>query len=112
MALTNILREPRRELTEQTFGFLAIGGFVALDLLIGTGFCLLLHGTVHVGKGEFTACCLVGVFIIFALAATVFIMHIIGEGICNAMARSGYDPRPQRGTTNQPNQRRQYTQLF
>lgn len=95
MALSNIFREPRRELIEQTFGFGGLLGLLVIDLLIATALCRVIDGTIHVAVSEF---CLVALFLAPAVMFVVFLasiaMHALGETICDAMANRGYDPRP------------------
>jgi hypothetical protein len=94
MALSNVLREPRRELIEQGFGILVAGGFVGIDYIAASLIYANLMGPTHM-TGDFVfAVFIAAVSIIFVGFAFVLI-HWVGEGVCNSMARRGYDPRPE-----------------
>lgn len=94
MALSNILKEPRREITETVIGVGMVGSFVFADFYfchwlmsgipepIDRFMCTLLSGAVVLPLGVAAVC---GAFV----AA-----HALGDGICNRLARVGADPRP------------------
>ena len=98
MALSNIFREPRREITESIIGIVAaigvVGGGIWIDYRIGcwiesisgTGFW---HTSWEVGMG-------LGFIGLCALIVAAEITHALGESICEALADKGYDPRPRR----------------
>lgn len=94
MALTNMLREPKRELIEQGYGLIAVGCFVAVDFALAAAVARLVDGTVHVPVSEFLCCAFISLFVIAAAVVLLLIVHSVGEAICNAMARHGNDPRP------------------
>lgn len=98
MALTNILREPRRELIEQGMGAVAIIGLVTINLTVAATMCLLIDGTILVPLDEFAAADFLGILATVAFIALLFFMHALGEGVCNVMAQRGRDPRPKRRT--------------
>ena len=94
MALSNVFREPRRELTEQAFGLAAFGGFICLDLAVASAICLIGNGTIHVAASEFLLCMLMALFVMTIMFAVSGLVHWAGEAVCDAMANRGYDPRP------------------
>lgn len=126
MALSNIIREPRREIIESTFGIVAILlplGFVTRLLywrwinpdnwitgevskagarLIDAPFDLegcatnCVNPPTHLNL-EVLGAALVGAIIICALAWIVIALtHRAGEELCDVFARGGLDPRPKR----------------
>ncbi len=100
MALSNILLEPRRELTEQAFGFLTLIGIVAVvGIVVYPIARMLAHAEGHTGDGgDWFFGYLLGTMIAFCLFAIVagimFIIHSIGEKVCDSLAERGWDPRP------------------
>lgn len=100
MALSNIFREPRREITEQVIGVGVVGVALVVWAISGNavGEWLLANDRSPVTDrvpflllGWLVA--LVGIVValfVFSLA------HAIGEGICDALSRRGLDPRPKR----------------
>lgn len=96
MALSNVLREPRRELIEQGLGVLAIGGFIGFDYIITSLiFADFMAPTTYLWA-DFAFAMFVGAAAIFLGFIGLHIIHWIGEAVCGAMARRGYDPRPTR----------------
>lgn len=98
MALSNILREPRREITEQAVGSVVVIGFLALIPIAGLVMSLICDGTTEVSWSEFALCCLLGSFgftLGFVLIAVlVVVAHEIGEYVCAALDRRGIYLRP------------------
>ena len=100
MALSNIFREPRREITEQVFGTAAVGIPIAFvwwasgqvpdgwyDATSTLGY-IAERGLTMLGIAVAGA---IGLIIVVGLA---LLTHSVGEDICNALARRGADPRP------------------
>lgn len=95
MALSNIRREPRREITESLLGILAVVGFLWVDYLS----CSMVN-RMFFPKDP----CPVPLAMIIFIAASglVFLLstgllygtHALGEVICDALAERGLDPRP------------------
>jgi hypothetical protein len=98
MALSNIFREPRREITESMVGItvfvlivmgpLAIARYVANVAVANdprAPYALLFVLTI---LGE-----VLGTLVLGALA---LLTHALGERICNALARKGLELRPTR----------------
>jgi hypothetical protein len=92
MALSNIFREPRREITESVVGIAAVGVFVGADY----GLALLLHDGDK--SLDLPACmAIVAVVVIVccsALYAALQATHAIGDSICNALQARGIHLRP------------------
>lgn len=91
MALSNILKEPRREIIETIIGGVIFGGFMWGDYAVTNA----MH------PRDFPDQALMMLFFpIFALAvaaALVFVImfiHGLGNVICDIMKEMGLDPRP------------------
>lgn len=98
MALSNIRKEPRREITESLVGITGLAGVIWLDYL-GSNW-------INTGLSPKDQCPIVVVmvaipvvlFILFLIGmAIVYCTHALGEKICGALAHRGLDPRPRRG---------------
>src|SRR3954463_6782832 len=95
MALTNIFREPRREITEQVVG----------AALVVPAIVLCVWATVYFG-GSVYACpalkespCWIGAAvtlpaILLAIIIGLTVIHGIGDAACNALQRRGLHLRP------------------
>lgn len=98
MALSNIFREPRRELIEQGFGFLALLIPIGLDVSAGVAFANAVAGP----RDPYAFIVAVGMMLglsagtLFLLGGAVLlvVMHAAGEEVCGFMAERGFDPRP------------------
>ena len=92
MALSNIGNEPRREITEQTIGAVAVIAFVALSYHVGNW----IKPFTDIGDAIFgTLVC--AIFMFAAIMLTIpflLLVHFIGEVLCGALAAVGADPRP------------------
>lgn len=92
MALSNILKEPRREITETVFGAAPVGIFVVADYWFASWLC---RGSSTYGYGRDMFVCLVlGVVVTVAFCLGIIAIHAIGDGICNILGKNGMDPRP------------------
>lgn len=96
MALSNIFREPRREITESVVGVGACGAFIGIDIIFAYWFAnqVYSHGDSYaadVAVGFF-----VGLLLAFAMAMGAVFTHWIGEEICETVKDRGLDPRPKR----------------
>lgn len=93
MALSNVFREPRREITEQLAGLMVFAGVLGVDLPFALWFQRETGLTPFVpGVIAGLICGFLGgvmSFLIFGL-----VMHAVGEGVCNALARRGLELRP------------------
>lgn len=93
MALSNIFREPRREITESVVGI----GVVVTLFVPDYFFADWLHAHLLDRDGEGLPYFLgmpFGVAVLAACGIIIFVTHEIGEGICNLLQRHGRDPRP------------------
>lgn len=107
MALSNIFREPRREITESVVGLAIFGGAVWADYAFAgwlqeyAGHRLYSDGTIAGDYIPWPLGMVVG-FVVGATALlTVVVTHALGDGICNALQNSGIHLRPR----NRPQQR-------
>lgn len=103
MALSNMGREPRRELTESAVGLVVCAVVLGLWLPADYWFAEVLKQatlsdpggpcpiTLGMFLGAFTTVCL-----IFMGITLVHLTHYWGEKICDALARHGYELRPRR----------------
>jgi hypothetical protein len=93
MALSNIITEPRRELLETAMGVLFFAAVIGLDIPMAYIIrqCVNLWDAGFVGNGWSYF------FGLWALAmggGVLLLIHIIGEAICNRMAKYGWEIRP------------------
>lgn len=97
MALSNLRNEPRREITEQLFGILAVLGFMFCDYKFSLWFQSETGG--YPGPGcpwwigiqlgiLFSFIILIGIPIIW------YLIHAVGESVCGLLTTIGLDPRP------------------
>jgi hypothetical protein len=91
MALSNILREPRREITETLFGM----GALAIPILADVYFAVWFHKF----TGPNNACpipvgMIIGILFFAFTGILLLISHVFGEWICDSLADRGLDPRP------------------
>jgi hypothetical protein len=103
MALSNVFREPRRELTESAVGIAitvaVLGPVLGLDYLFGLWFYEFMGGAKAgpVGEGVLFGM-LIGAVVILVGGLVIFlgllVTHAIGEGVCNALQRRGVHLRP------------------
>lgn len=95
MALSNIFREPRREITESVVGLALVGVFAWCDYRFAcwlqdyTGLDSAGFHNIPWGFGMF-----VGVAGAIVIVFLVFATHALGEGICNSLQRGGIHLRP------------------
>lgn len=97
MALSNILREPRREITETVIGFALVGGYLIGDCRLAS----------YVGPtldpdypkdwfADIVVLMAIGLLLTVLSVPLMFFIHFVGEEVCNALRRRGLDPRPVR----------------
>ena len=96
MALSNIFREPRREITESVVGIVAVVPLGLADYVFGLWFRYLMGGPYD---GPYLLLSmLIGIFLSFIclVVGLVFlgITHAIGDGICNILQNRGIHLRP------------------
>jgi polyferredoxin len=95
MALTNIFREPRREITEQIVGIVPIALFLFGDWKFSLWF---QRQQPHPGWPDIVLGMMVGLLIpvligIFSVLL-LFFTHYIREEICDSLAARGLELRP------------------
>jgi hypothetical protein len=90
MALSNIFREPRREITEQVIGTISIILFVAADY----GILEWLGGWHHNYGLLVLSMLLIGCGMILIPVVVFGGCHVIGELVCAGLDAAGLDPRP------------------
>lgn len=93
MALSNLTKEPRREVIEQSLGIAAFAFYIWADYAF-----IRWLGAVKTGDLVFGM--LLGFVSIPMVGLLLFMMlllaHAVGEGVCALCARAGFDPRPTR----------------
>ena len=94
MALSNIFREPRREITESVVGIAAFAVLGAADWWFATWFA----NAVWVPGDDWWSWMVVGLafgaLIVFGLLLLTLFVHYIGEELCDFLENRGVDPRP------------------
>lgn len=86
MALSNMLKEPRREITESVVGILLV--------LMYASVAITIQQLVNPYIKDVAISTVIGIFApIFGYLILVGI-HAIGEAACNALARKGIELRP------------------
>ncbi len=92
MALSNIGREPRREITEQVFGLIVLGALIAGDYKFGLWFKQATGGDKY--GCPWPLGMLFGVLAGGVLILLWYIAHAIGEIVCDWLKAIRVDPRP------------------
>lgn len=90
MALSNIFREPRREITETLVGVVLVGGFAFIDFKFAKFGC----GAESCKVGCITFGMVIGVIAAIVAGLLLGLMHWVGEEICNSLAKVGLELRP------------------
>lgn len=93
MALSNIRREPQREITESVIGILATIVFLTMDFHYSRS---LAQGFPHPDDRIFFTGVLmiVGCFLIPLSMGFIHLTHYFGEEICGWLSAVRLDPRP------------------
>ncbi len=98
MALSNIFREPRREITETLVGIMLVSVPVAGDYWFGVWLRAATEGNNPIGLA---AGMVIGVCLIFCVGVALLLLflllvgaHALGEFVCGRLAKMGTDPRP------------------
>lgn len=98
MALGNIGREPRREITESLLGILAVVPFFYLDYRLSVAWDAARGPNDPVFPAMLFIMAIglvIGAFILFVgLLIFLAVTHSIGEWICDRLDDMGIDPRP------------------
>lgn len=97
MALSNIGREPRREITESLLGTILVFGLIFVDWKFGHW--VQAVASVGAPPGSWDGFWIVGMLIgaigIVLIYPLLFLFpHFIGEIFCDALKGMGIDPRP------------------
>jgi hypothetical protein len=93
MALTNILNEPRREITETIVGFGIVAAFIYVDYKFAQWAKLdPLDGQI----ASIIVGLIVGIVLVIGIAAVLVIIHAVGQGVCNSLERHGIQLRPRK----------------
>ncbi len=94
MALSNILNEPQREVTESVVGLALLAMYFVCDYSFALWFCKI---TAAPNNGCFwIVVFFIGPLLTLVIVAALFATHAIGESICNALERRGVRLRPSR----------------
>lgn len=98
MALSNILKEPRREITEQLVGT-TLGGFiVCLDVIFARWFAYATY--LRNADGSWYMMLIVGLILgvsgSVVMVGLIFLAHQMGEAACNALEARDVHLRPRR----------------
>lgn len=98
MALSNIRREPQREITESFLGVAVTVGLIVGDYWLAK---YVVNHIITRSKSETADLvgCMFCIPLVTVLCGLVIVgiaygTHAIGEGICGFLARRGLDPRP------------------
>lgn len=96
MALSNILREPRREITETAVGLVAAGGLICFIIIPDYYFAFWWY---EFTGGKNGGCpwqigLILGVLFLFCATLMLAGVHRLGDGICNLLQRRGIHLRP------------------
>ena len=96
MALSNIFKEPRREITETIVGVLTIGIVGPTILIIDYYYAKWLADHMpHPEPADVVFCMIfVGPASLFLLVMSLVFIHAIGETICDKLQRRGIELRP------------------
>jgi hypothetical protein len=91
MALSNIFREPRREIIESVVGTIAVGAFLYLDWKFA---CWFQSQAVPEEKGFRIIGVMAGIVVITVIYGLIKFAHWVGEGICELLEGHGLKLRP------------------
>jgi len=97
MALSNIMREPRREITESVVGFIAFVGYIFVDYLVSQAMDPYYVTTRYSPPWGLTivfVMLFVGIISPIVIFAAFYLTHAIGEMVCGWMKAANVDPRP------------------
>lgn len=94
MALSNMLNEPRRELTETAVGIGVAAGVCLLDYAFANWLADVTAGTP--ARAPLAIWLAVGLVVIIFGGMAIVAIHAIGDATCNALQRQGVHLRPRR----------------
>jgi hypothetical protein len=96
MALNNIFREPRREITESVLGLAAVITVAYLDYHLSA----VIKSYPSFKGSDISVIAITIPWLVGAGTAILWLFlqvtHMIGEGICNSLARRGLELRPRK----------------
>lgn len=92
MALSNLFREPRREITESALGLAVFAVFLYPDYRFALWFGEITGDAS--GRCPWPIGMLLGAALLALCVLALFILHWVGEGICDFLARHGVELRP------------------
>jgi len=97
MALSNTLKEPRRELTETGIGVAVIATAIGADYAFASWFIAYFppNGSFPHAFAIILAM-LIGALLVLLLWAFFLFAHFLGEVICDSLANNGIYVRPKR----------------
>ncbi len=90
MALSNILNEPRREITESIVGLIILCAFMAVDYAFG----VWLENVAGHNDIPWPIGMILGIPATILLVAILFVTHAIGESVCNILQKNDIHLRP------------------
>lgn len=100
MALSNITREPRREITESLAGIVLFFGLAYLVWFLGGCLRDSICSDGKCSEADFVGFHILGAFAVCIIAAVsvglLYLTHSIGESICETLADHGLELRPKR----------------
>jgi hypothetical protein len=91
MALSNMGKEPRREIIEQVFGVVFVVGYLVGDYHLARWFYAPKSFWVDPGDLMLMVC---GLFLIPGFYFFLQFTHVAGELVCGWLQAAGIDPRP------------------
>lgn len=92
MALSNLHREPRREITESVVGITVFAILVLADYRFAVWFQALVGGPP--GELPMPIAMILGLIFGLAILATVYFTHFLGEIVCRWLRNMGLEVRP------------------
>jgi hypothetical protein len=94
MALSNILREPRREITETLMGLAILAVPIWLDYRFAIWFEITTGATNPRDPCPWPVGMIFGAIFAAVLVAVLFVIHALGNVTCNTLEAHGVQVRP------------------
>jgi hypothetical protein len=93
MALSNMLREPRREITETAVGIVLVLGYAWINYTAARWLqsAIPLSGGFQIPVFLPMLAIFLGTFICYG---ALLLIHLLGEAVCNALQQNGLHLRP------------------
>lgn len=96
MALSNIFKEPRREITESAIGILVALGSIAITAVAVYYTGVFMHYVAP--KSQLEDCVALAIIVlptcVLGILGLALATHSIGESVCASLAKRNLDPRP------------------